>query len=72
MIAEAGHPERVEPLDADGFSKRDRAMLDLLRDNGGTEIRVFIGDKELKDFVRTEIRKNENETTRLLVGGSRW
>lgn len=30
QIAEAGRPERVEPLDPSGLSKRDRAMIELL------------------------------------------
>lgn len=34
MIAEAGRPERVEPLDPDGLSKRDKAMIQFL--TGGT------------------------------------
>ena len=34
-IAEAGRPERVEPLDPDGLSKRDKAMIAMLA-GGGT------------------------------------
>lgn len=30
VLAEAGRPERVEPLDSDGLSRRDRAMIDYL------------------------------------------
>lgn len=30
QIAEAGRPERVEPLDPDGLSKRDKAMIEML------------------------------------------
>lgn len=30
ILAEAGRPERVEPLDPDGLSKRDKAMIDFL------------------------------------------
>ena len=33
-VAEAGRPERIEPLDPDGLSKRDKAMIELL--SGGT------------------------------------
>ena len=39
QIAEAGKPERVEPLDANGMSKRDRFMVDLIKaqqNNAGT------------------------------------
>jgi hypothetical protein len=36
MIGEAGRPERVEPLDPSGLSKRDYAMIELLtKKNGG-------------------------------------
>ena len=32
-IAEAGRPERVEPLDPDGLSKRDKALINFLTGN---------------------------------------
>lgn len=35
QIAEAGRPERVEPLDANGMSKRDRFMVDLIKAQAG-------------------------------------
>jgi hypothetical protein len=35
QIAEAGRPERVEPLDASGLSKRDREMIKVLSGNNG-------------------------------------
>ncbi len=31
LIAEAGQHERVEPLDSEGMSKRDRAMIELIQ-----------------------------------------
>jgi hypothetical protein len=34
-IAEAGRPERVEPLDPSGLSKRDRAMIEMLAGPAG-------------------------------------
>lgn len=33
-VAEAGQPERVEPLDAQGLSKRDRVLIDTLKETG--------------------------------------
>ena len=41
-IAEAGRPERVEPLDPDGLSKRDKAMIQFLNNGnaGGISITV--------------------------------
>lgn len=35
QIAEAGKPERVEPLDQNGLSKRDYALISALRSGGG-------------------------------------
>lgn len=43
LIAEAGRPERVEPLDPDGLSKRDKAMIQFLTNGtagGGVNITV--------------------------------
>jgi len=41
IIAEAGRPERVEPLDPDGLSKRDKAMIALMGGgSGGMNITV--------------------------------
>lgn len=34
-IAEAGRAERVEPLDANGLSERDKAMINLFMNNSG-------------------------------------
>lgn len=34
-IGEAGRPERIEPLDDEGLSKRDRALVTLLAGGGG-------------------------------------
>jgi len=48
-IGEAGKPERVAPLDPNGLSQRDYAMIDYLaggRQGGGvTEITVMLPDK---------------------------
>ena len=39
IIGEAGRPERVEPLDPSGMSRRDRAMIDqMIRSRGGREV----------------------------------
>lgn len=39
-VAEAGKPERIEPLDEDGMSKRDRALINRLGP-GKIEINVY-------------------------------
>ena len=43
LLAEAGRPERVEPLDPDGLSKRDKAMITLLSGGkgGGITMNVY-------------------------------
>jgi hypothetical protein len=43
MIAEAGRPERVEPLDAQGLSQRDRAII--------AEIAGMYGNPRGKDMT---------------------
>lgn len=41
-VAEAGKPERVEPLDPNGLSDRDKALIDHLTvGGGGTTINVY-------------------------------
>jgi phage-related protein len=43
QIAEAGRPERVEPLDPSGLSKRDRAMIEMLSGGGaGSSVTVNV------------------------------
>jgi phage-related protein len=39
-IGEAGRAERIEPLDPDGLSKRDKAMIALMSNGGGINITV--------------------------------
>jgi phage-related protein len=69
VVAEGGRPERIEPLDRDGLSKRDKAMLDKLNSGGVGEIRVFIGDTELTNLVRKVQIDQEVRVARQLMGG---
>jgi len=60
MIGEAGRPERVEPLDPDGLSKRDKAMIQLLAGNaGGINITVNpsagMDERELANLVSRQL-----------------
>jgi hypothetical protein len=41
-IAEAGRPERIEPLDPDGLSKRDKAMIEMLSGGAGKGVTVNV------------------------------
>jgi hypothetical protein len=60
-IGEAGRAERVEPLDPDGLSKRDKAMIQMLSSGagGGMTINVYpspgMNETELADIVSRKI-----------------
>jgi hypothetical protein len=59
-IGEAGRPERVEPLDPDGLSKRDRAMINMLAGPaGGINITVNpsagMDERELAALVSRQL-----------------
>jgi len=60
MIGEAGRPERVEPLDPDGLSKRDKAMIEMLSGGaGGINITVNpspgMDERELANLVSRQL-----------------
>jgi phage-related protein len=62
QIAEAGRPERVEPLDANGMSKRDKFMVDLLKSqNSAGTINITVNpspgmdERELASAISREI-----------------
>ena len=61
-IAEAGKPERVEPLDPQGLSKRDRAMIQMLAGGtggAGNVINVYpsqgMNESELASIISRQI-----------------
>ena len=60
-IGEAGRPERVEPLDPDGLSKRDKAMIEMLSGGAGSGINITINpsagmdERELASIVSRQI-----------------
>lgn len=57
IIGEAGRPERVEPLDPNGLSERDKAIIDRLSGGGtaGLTVNVYpspgMDERELADLV---------------------
>jgi phage-related minor tail protein len=60
QIAEAGRPERIEPLDPDGLSKRDKAMIEMLSGGKGEmTINVYpskgMNESELANMVSRQI-----------------
>jgi hypothetical protein len=61
-VAEAGKPERIEPLDADGLSKRDRALMKELSNGGGggSNITVIVNpgpDMDIKELAAEVSRR---------------
>ena len=60
-IGEAGRPERVEPLDPDGLSRRDKAIISMLAGNGagGATINVYpsagMNERELANLVSKQL-----------------
>ena len=60
-IGEAGQPERVEPLDPDGLSKRDKAMIKMMTGGaaGGVTINVHpspgMNEVELASLVSRQL-----------------
>lgn len=60
QVAEAGRPERIEPLDPDGLSKRDKAMIAYMGGGaGGATINVYatpgMDEIQLAKIVSREI-----------------
>jgi phage-related protein len=55
VIGEGGRAERIEPLDKDGLSVRDRAIIAQLSGNGGATINVYpsagMNERELAELV---------------------
>ena len=60
VIGEAGRPERIEPLDPDGLSKRDKAMINMLAGPGkGVTVNVYpsagMDERELAAIVSRQL-----------------
>jgi murein DD-endopeptidase MepM/ murein hydrolase activator NlpD len=75
MLGEAGQHERVEPLDSQGLSARDRALIEeLTRNRAGTGnvlVRVYLGDEELRDMIRYEVSETDRAKSLAVVRGRR-
>ena len=60
-VAEAGRPERIEPLDPEGLSNRDRAIIDRLSGGGNKAVTVNVypsegmDERELASIVSRQI-----------------
>lgn len=61
VIAEAGRPERIEPLDPDGLSRRDKAIISMLSGGaaGGVTMNVYpspgMNEVELAALVNRQL-----------------
>jgi hypothetical protein len=61
LIGEGGRAERVEPLDPDGLSKRDKAMIDYMAGGSGRGITVNVypsagmDERELANLVSRQL-----------------
>jgi murein DD-endopeptidase MepM/ murein hydrolase activator NlpD/phage-related protein len=80
ILAEAGRPERVEPLDTQGMSERDRSIIQQIvtqmrgpdgNESGQISVRVYIGERELTDIVNTQVDASHQSLTRSLISGRR-
>lgn len=72
LIGEAGRPERVEPLDPNGLSARDRAMIDRLTGSGGgTQVAVYIGTRELTELVDYVVEDRQDKLADTLTTGTK-
>ena len=49
-VAEAGRPERIEPLDENGLSNRDKALIDFLSGGAGAGITIQINQLPGEDM----------------------
>jgi len=62
-IAEAGKPEKVVPLDSQGFSKGDRAVIEAVKGGGGgATVNMTINASEGMD-----VRELADEVSRRLA-----
>jgi phage-related protein len=65
QIAEAGRSERVTPLDSNGFSAAERAMIKILSDAQNSDksvnVQVFVGTRQIEDIV--DVKVNGKSTT---------
>ncbi len=71
ILGEGGRNERVEPLDSNGMSQRDIAMINQIvksltttTEGGMTTVQVRIGDRELRDVITTVVTEHDRALAR--------
>lgn len=75
LIGEAGRSERVEPLDSQGLSVRDRAIIAQLAGSAGggkgNTISVYIGTRELTQLVDFVVEDREDRLAHRVLTGTK-
>jgi hypothetical protein len=58
-VAEAGRPERIEPLDPNGLSDRDKALISAMTTSTGVTMNVYpsagMNEKALANEVSRQL-----------------
>jgi phage-related protein len=64
-VAEAGRPERIEPLDSNGLSERDIAMIQEISGGSGVEVNVYAAPgMDINELTRAISRQMAMEIKR--------
>lgn len=69
-VAEAGRPERVDPIQRNGLTARDEALIRMLTGQfsggGGNDVNVNVslGERSLEAFVTSVIKRNDSANAR--------
>jgi hypothetical protein len=64
-VAEVGRPERIEPLDPNGLSERDKAMIQELSGGSGVEVNVYAAPgMDINELTRAISRQMAMEIKR--------
>lgn len=72
IVGEAGRSERIEPLDANGLSQRDKAMISRiiadmtshLTGSGETVVKVMLDGRELTGVIQNVVTANNRAVAR--------
>ena len=76
VVGEGRNNERIEPLDSQGLSRRDRALIGQIvstmvsqsgQGAGPVQVRVMIGDRELTDVMTQVVQASNNALARRIA-----
>ncbi len=80
IVGEAGQSERIEPLDSQGLSRRDRALISHIVANtmqsatgtsAGTTVQVYLDGREISGMVQQVVESSQDKLKRKLMQGRR-